>query len=108
MEKKYYSINTKNRTITVDLTVQPTRADETFISLKQNEGYTVRVKSQVKSSQAKKRAEKENLTKEVILKALEKDEANTKKFNEVLEDKGFFAAKSWYKTEVLKQPKKTK
>ena len=55
-KKPYYKANPKTMTITVDLTVKPTKDDEEMVSIYMKNGYKLRKKSQARAEAARKRA----------------------------------------------------
>ncbi len=100
--KKYYIIDQKKHTITVDTTVKPAKGDEEAVALYVKMGYDMRMKSQARAEAMKAKAD--GLNAAAIREALKGDKEKLAKFNAIMkgEDpdykKGFFAAKKWYKS----------
>lgn len=97
-----YRINEKNKTISVGANI--TEAEKNALAIYISAGYTVRAKSEVKSAQAKKKADALPKKAEII-KILEdnKKAEELKIFKEMCEDKekgNFFKARAWYLKEV--------
>jgi hypothetical protein len=97
-----YRINEKNKTISIGANI--TEAEKNALAIYISAGYTVRAKSEIKSAQAKKKADA--LPKKAdIIKALEKanKKAELDEFNNKCDVKNggnFFKARSWYLKEV--------
>lgn len=106
--KKFLNVDTKKKVITIDNTAEPEKNDFQLLTSYLAAGYTKRDKSEKRAKTMKKRAEDDKeLTVENMRAALGKDEEKLKTFEAILEGKekghGYFAAKSWYKKEVLKK-----
>lgn len=56
--KKYFKLNQKNNTITIDTTVKPTAAEKDVVEMYIKAGYVVRFKSEARAKAARERAEK--------------------------------------------------
>lgn len=100
---KAYTVNTKNRIITINDSVKATAIDEKDITMYVSAGYIIRHKSEERSKAASKRAD--NLKDEEIREALKDNKEALTKYDSIKNKKGkgggFFAAKSWYKKEYL-------
>ena len=109
--KKYYEINQKNHTVTIDTSVKATKADEEKVKLLVNiGGYEMRFKSEARAAAMKAKAN--NLKKEDILKAIDGDKEAKAKYEAIMKgedpdyNKGFMCVLKWYKNDYL--PKKNK
>lgn len=58
MASKYFKVNTKSKTITLDLKEKPTAQDDILIDRYLSSGYKLRVKSEARAKAARERAEK--------------------------------------------------
>lgn len=106
--KKFLNVDTKKKVITIDNTAEPEKNDFQLLTSYLAAGYTKRDKSEKRTKTMKQRAENDKeLTVENMREALKDDEKNLKTFEAILKGKdkghGYFAAKSWYKKEILKQ-----
>ena len=106
--KKFLNVDPKKKVITIDNTAEPEKNDFQLLTSYLAAGYTKRDKSEKRTKTMKKRAEDDKeLTVENMRAALKDDKANLKTFEDILKGKdkghGYFAAKSWYKKEILKQ-----
>ena len=54
--KKYFKLNQKNNTITIDTTVIPTTAEKDVVEMYVKAGYVVRFKSEARAKAARERA----------------------------------------------------
>lgn len=99
-EAKFYTLDSKKMTITVDKSVMPTAADEAMLRTYIGLGYKLREKS---AKRAAAMADKANadLSNEAIVEALKDKPDLLKQYEEIRtgkgKGKGFFAARSWYK-----------
>ena len=109
-DKKYYSVNTEKKVITIDNSVIPTKEDEREIQMYINGGYKLRRKSEKRAEKAKERSVKDGMDKATIDATLEKYPDYKKVFDEIKsgrgKGKGYFAAKKWYKDIALPEIKK--
>lgn len=58
MASKYYKVNEKNKTVTVDTSVTPTVADKDLVTFYVAGGYKLRVKSEKRAAAARERVAK--------------------------------------------------
>lgn len=100
--KKYYEVNKKSHTVTIDTSVKHTKADEEKVNLLVKVGgYDMRFKSEARAAAMTKKAD--GLNAATIREALKDDKKGLAKFEAIMkgEDKefkkGFFAARKWYK-----------
>ena len=97
-----YRINEKSKTISIGANL--TEAEKNTIALYIAAGYKARPKSEVKSAQAKAKANEQLKKKEIeIILGKAKKEAELEKFNKLCDVKNggnFFKARSWYLKEV--------
>lgn len=92
---KTYTVNTNKKVITISNSAKLTATDKEEITMYLNVGYVLRHKS---AARAKKAAERADTLKDADIKEALKDDANAlKTYNDIKKDKGFFAAKKWYK-----------
>lgn len=112
-KKKYYTIDQKKHTITIDTTVPPQKGDEEAVALYIKFGYDMRIKSQDRAEKMRNRAN--SLDAATIREALKNDEKALKKFDEIVhgkrkesKDVGFFVAKKWYKDYLNKKKEEKK
>ena len=100
-KKQAFTIDNENKVVIIDPTVKKTADDRADIAMYLQGGYTSRNKviRKLKDDAITRLKDKD------ILEALKNDEANSKKYKELKKEagKGFFAARSWYATEVLKK-----
>lgn len=101
MEKKYYTLNQKKKTITIDYTVKPTKEDETEVNAYILAGYIIKRKSAKRAAAAAKRAN-DGLKGADIEAALKGNEEALAEYASIKSERGFFAAKKWYKDNYLK------
>lgn len=95
-EKKYYKQNTQKMTVTIDLSVKPTAAEEHIVKMLVAAGYKLLVKSEARAAKAKERAAAQ-LKDSDIIEALKDDKKNLEEYKKIKNASGFFAARSWYK-----------
>lgn len=107
-EKKYFTLDHDKKFITVDTTIKPAKGDEEAVALYVKMGYKMRIKSQKRAEEMRKKAD--GLDADAIKLALKDDEEALKKFDDIIHGKktnddgktGFFAAKKWYKEYINK------
>ncbi len=89
-KKPFYTLDAKKKVITIYKYLEPTDTDFKMIQLYLTSGFTVKEVEKVERKT-------DGLTKDKILKVIGKDEKKLAEFNDVFKNKGFFAAKQWYK-----------
>lgn len=105
-KKKYYTTNAEKMTVTIDVSVKPTKAEEKMVALLIAGGYTPVPKSEARSKKAKQTAAAETIKskKDMDLTKVTDEEAETIK--EMLKGSGngtgFFAARAYYKDAIAK------
>lgn len=99
-----YKLNKEKKIITLNGEA-PTAAEQTAINAYVANGYEIRVKSEARSKNAAKRAKEDKLTDAAIKAALKDDKKHLAEYEKIKKKSGkgggFFAAKAWYKKEVL-------
>lgn len=100
-----YTLNKEKMILTLDNNAAPTAAEQVAINAYVANGYEIRIKSEKRAKEAKKRAKADGLTDKAILEALANDKTNLKTYKEIKAKKGkgggFFAAKAWYKENCM-------
>lgn len=103
-KKKYYTQNTKKRTVTIDKTVTPTDADRDAVSILIQAGYILKEKSVAKSNRAKERIANDKIKKASDIDLDIFTDKQKEEYNTILHGKGkgtgYFSAKSYYKSVV--------
>ena len=72
-DKKFFTLNTTRKTITLDTKVKPTELDKEAVQMYVNAGYIIRYKSESRAAAARERAKKTGFG------AKKKETANTTK-----------------------------
>lgn len=110
MEKKWLrKVDTESKKVIIDWSIDPTVAEQKKLDFYVKGGYKITDYSEARAAKMKDKAD--GLNKKAILEALKDDAEATKKFNKLLEEEGFFVAKSWYNFDYLgkeRKPKKNK
>ena len=111
MEKKFEKkwlrkVDTENKKVIIDWSVDATTAEERKLEFYTKAGYTIADYSEARANAMRDKAD--GLNKEKILDALKDDAEATKKFKRLLDDEGFFVAKSWYNFDYLGKERKPK
>ncbi len=89
-KKSFYTLDSKKKTITIYKYLEPTDTDLKMIQMYLSCGYSV---IEVEKMERKT----DGLTEAKILKALGNDAKKKAEYDKIKKDKGFFAAKQWYK-----------
>lgn len=107
-ERKWLrKVDTEKKKIYIDWNSKSTVAEERKVDFYSKQGgYKIVDYSETRAEKIKKNAD--GLNKEIILKDLESDAVATAKFKKLLEDEGFFVAKSWYLYDYKGKERKTK
>lgn len=97
----YFKQDTEKKTVTIDMNVKPTAAEEHVVKMLIAAGYKLNVKSEERSKSAKARANKETIKTAADMDLSKLTDAQQKKLDEILKGSGkgtgFFAARSYYK-----------
>jgi glucan-binding YG repeat protein len=107
--KKYFTQNVDKKTVTIDLTVKPTDAEQQLVNMLIAAGYKLVSKSEARAKTAKARASKETI-RHIEDMDMKKLSAEQKQELEAIlkgsgKGTGFFAARSYYK-KCLEENKK--
>lgn len=100
MEKKYFTQNAKTKTVTVDMKVNPTAADEKMVEMLLKAGYVLRMKKEAN--------ENTKITNVDITEALKNDKEAITTYEKKKKEHGFFGARKWYIENYLNKKENTK
>lgn len=106
-EKKYYKVNNKTKTISIDASVTPTPEEKEFVTTLIAGGYKPVRKSATKSIKATARASEDKAITKAVVTEWAKENGREAELKTIMtgrgEGHGWFAAKSWYKAETAKK-----
>lgn len=104
MAKKYFTIDRDKKRITIDTSITPTAEEKEAVEMYGKFGYDLFFKSQKRAAAMKKKAS--TLTKAQLEEAIKGNKEAEAKYAAIIKgddpdyEKGFFAAKKWFKEKI--------